>query len=87
MFFEYTAVDGWIDGPSLTHSPSGSRIGSEEYKDGRPHGTSTAYDEDGTVRFTGEYRKGVKHGKHVYYGLNGEKIELYYQDGKVVVED
>ena len=79
--------DGIAHGESLGFSPNGKRVWQVDFKNGFVHGEAKEWDSDGTLRFVSEYKNGVPHGKHITYGLNGDKIELNYVDGRVVIED
>lgn len=58
------------------------------YIKGQVRGQYKHWDKDGVLRVEGEYLGGMAQltpdGKHVYYGINGKKLELFYDNGKVV---
>jgi len=65
--------------------PNGQLIQTQEYVDGKRHGSANAYYQNGDIRFVGSYNFGKRNGRWEHYQEDG-KLEYFeiYEDGVLV---
>lgn len=89
-----------LNGLQKTFYPNGQLAEKTEYLEGKQHGESFIYNEEGKVTKYYNYRNGQLHGQAIIYNAEGEKLQegqyvegkksgtwKYYSDGKLEKEE